>query len=74
MTRPATIADLTVHGVKRAEAECMKCRHRADIDLLAMPPDAIFGRIKRRLRCSACGSRDVTLMPDWRDAPAQGRI
>jgi hypothetical protein len=70
----ASVSDLTRLGVARATAECVRCRHVAEISLDRFRPDEIFATIRTRLTCSACGGRDITWSPDWRDYRPTGRI
>lgn len=70
----ATVENLTVLGVRQAEAWCRACDHRAMLPLARFRPDTVFVAIKARLVCAACGYRDIEFSPDWRDHRPSGRI
>ncbi|MBG0796809.1 hypothetical protein IYX23_03740 [Methylocystis sp. L43] len=68
---PPTIADLRAEGVAGAWVWCtgLRCTHHRKVAFDAMrtapwTPFIALAR-SRRFVCSACGSRDVHLMPDW---------
>ncbi|MFT5391742.1 MAG: hypothetical protein ACI8PT_001937 [Gammaproteobacteria bacterium] len=44
---------------------CEKCFHSADIAHTSLPPSTVLEALKRRLRCSQCGSRQVLLYRGW---------
>lgn len=66
---PPSIADLKSDGVNGAVVSCTNC-HRATVvswadmrlDDFTQFPDV--ARLKR-FGCSNCGSKAVTIMPDW---------
>lgn len=68
MGRPAVLADLAKENVG-IMCQCNGCRHHASVPIGFVVK--LFGRkypvpmVARRLRCSKCGSRDVTTTPDW---------
>ena len=70
---PITLGNMRYHGVRSVEAECQDCRHEARIlvDMLAdhMP----VSEVALILKCSVCGSKNVTTRPDWREHRAPGR-
>jgi hypothetical protein len=49
---------------------CNRCHHNSVIPLAAMiaqlGPDLPFPSVHGRLRCQACGSKDIHARPDWR--------
>jgi hypothetical protein len=75
---PPTIADLQNQGVCGARAFCLNrtCQRCGLIpfDALRNAAEIPFIRLarSRRFVCSACGSRDVHLMPDWPRYRANG--
>lgn len=75
---PPTIADLQSQGVRGVRAFCLNqaCQRCGVIsfDALRNATELPFIRLawSRRFVCSACGSRDVHLMPDWPRYRAQG--
>jgi hypothetical protein len=56
------------------------CQHSGTVafDAINLPEEAPFPEIgrARRFRCTACGSRDYAVVPDWRGyrAPGMGKI
>ena len=67
---PPTIADLRAEGVAGAWSGVgLGCVNHGRIafDTMRAPPETPFIALarSRRFVCSACGSRDVHLMPDW---------
>lgn len=73
---PPTIAFLTAQGIAAATVWYEACKRSAWVPFAAMglPPDTPFPAIarRRRFRCSACGSREVTLQPCLAAKPARG--
>ena len=67
-TEPATLADLFREGVD-IWCWCERCAHQGVIaaaELIArLGPAFPVPEVARRLRCSACGSRDLHARPDW---------
>ena len=64
--RIETLGDLAAHGYG-LNPLCERCRHRVDLDLLALierfGPDFVYvGRhIDEMLSCTACGAREATV-------------
>ena len=75
---PPTIAYLRGMGVTGARAACLEpdCRRFGTVAWEAMdfPEGTLFTFIQasQRLRCSGCGSRWVSVMPDWSGYKAKG--
>ena len=70
MANPATLSSCT-HGLF---CWCHACSHNAVItlaDLSAIPADTPVPELHRYLRCSACGSQDVAVRPNW---PSLGTV
>ena len=61
---PMDIANAKANGVTGVEASCM-CGHEATIPFGDMPDDLFIPVIALRLRCSACGGKEITTRPDW---------
>lgn len=63
---PPTIGQCRSQGDRTAAVHCqaIDCGHRAVISTDRFPADLPFPDIALRLRCSACGSRDVGVMTD----------
>lgn len=72
--RPTCLADLQASKVG-VFCWCNRCGHnsKADTDQLAaqLGPDFPVPEIGSRMRCSACGSKDVATRPAW---PSLGQI
>ena len=72
--RPAALADLARAGVG-VFCWCNRCGHNAEAAtamlISELGPDFAVPEIGNRMRCSACGSKDVATRPAW---PSQGRI
>jgi len=65
---PATLADLVREGID-VWCWCESCTHQAVIAtavlVAQLGPAFPVPEIARRLRCSACGSKDLHARPDW---------
>ena len=75
VTRPPTLADL-VADPGELIASCQNCHHNAvtpvDPVLARYGPTTPFPEVKGRFRCSACGSRQVDVRPNWsKHSPGQ---
>ncbi len=73
-----TIGDTLADGPRGVRVSCLaarpngwRCHHQGlvDLDCLGLSPELPYAHIpgRRVLRCSRCGSRDVSVMPDWPD-------
>jgi hypothetical protein len=49
------------------------CGHSGSINVDSLPDDFPVPDVSLRLRCSACGSRNVKTQPDWKEG-GWGRI
>jgi hypothetical protein len=56
---PVTIAHLTAEGCKTVAAFCDDCGHEAIVDVSGFPDDFPIPDVALKLRCSACGSRQI---------------
>lgn len=78
MTEAATIASLRRIGLAGVYVTCARadCLHAKAITWtdLGLPEETRIPEIagKRRFVCAACGSRRVTVTPDWRAYHPQG--
>jgi hypothetical protein len=75
VTRPPTLADLAADPGELIAA-CRRCHHDAVLPVaLAVArygPTTPFPEVKGRFRCSACGSRQIDVRPNWsRQSPGQ---
>lgn len=58
---------------QRHVAHCSACGHSKEVDMAhwieKLGPDYMMDRFRRRLRCDACGSKDVRLVGSWVGKP-----
>lgn len=59
------LANMRKNGVRHVVAYCLVCNHSADVLVDHLPEDTPVPSLKRRMRCSACGSRDIDVRPAW---------
>jgi hypothetical protein len=62
---PMDLNNMRANGVRSLAVDCLKCHHRATVKVDDQPGDLYVPSFKNRMRCSKCGSRDVTVMPAW---------
>jgi hypothetical protein len=65
---PMTLANMRengVGGVGSVVATCAKCRHEGVLDVQRWPADTPVPDVGLKLRCSACGGRDIDTRPNW---------
>jgi hypothetical protein len=75
VSTPPTLADLAADPGELI-ASCQNCHHDAVLPvalvLARYAPTTPFPEVKGRFRCSACGSRQVDVRPNWsRHSPGQ---
>jgi len=63
------LGNMREHGVRSVVAECheIRCGHSGSVNVDHLPDDVPVPDVALRLRCSACGSRNVKTIPDWRE-------
>lgn len=71
---PMTLDQMRDLGPTMIDATCEACRREGTIDVSVLPghvyvPDV---GLVMRLRCSACGGRDIRARPDWRGLRMSG--
>lgn len=66
---PPTVGHLKSQGVTGARLWCVACSHSARMawETLRTRDTDPFTAVGKRLKCSACGGRDIQKMPDWPD-------
>jgi hypothetical protein len=75
---PPTIGHMKMLGLAGVWVTCTRDRCHRDValgfDQLGLPDDLPFPEIgaRRRFVCSACGSKAVSVTPDWREYRARG--
>ncbi|KAF0137534.1 MAG: hypothetical protein FD152_392 [Xanthobacteraceae bacterium] len=67
---PPTVGHLKSQQVQAVRLWCLRCGRSGTLswEMVGAADDDRFPEVGRRLRCSACGGRDIQKMPDW---PAQ---
>jgi hypothetical protein len=73
--RPPTLADLAADPGELV-ASCQRCHHDAVLPvapvLARYSPTTPFSEVMDRFRCSACGSKQADVRPNWsRRSPGQ---
>jgi hypothetical protein len=63
------LGNMREHGVRSVAAICQElaCGHSGSVNVDNLPDDLPVPNVALRLRCSACGSRNVKTVPDWRE-------
>ena len=66
---PMSLRNKSKHGVGSVLAICQEatCGHSGSLNVDDLPDDFPVPDVALRLRCSACGSRNVKTQPDWRE-------
>jgi hypothetical protein len=64
-----TLANMRGHGVRCVAAHCQEasCGHSGAMNVDDLPADFPVPDVSLRLRCSACGLRNVKTQPDWKE-------
>lgn len=64
---PATVASTRAQGMNTVSAfyKAQSCRHDAVTLLVSWPDDMAIPDMALKLRCSECGGRQISTMPDW---------
>jgi hypothetical protein len=67
--RPMSLRNMREHGVRSVLAICQEasCGHSGSINVDSLPDSFPVPDVSLRLRCSACGSRNVKTQPDWKE-------
>jgi hypothetical protein len=64
---PMTLANMRENGVRSITATCETCQHEAILGVDHWPGDMPVPDIGLKLRCSACGGREIATRPNWRN-------
>jgi hypothetical protein len=70
---PMTLANMRANGVRSILATCETCQHEAVLDADQWPDDLPVPDVGLKLRCSACGGREIATRPNWRDREEKPR-
>ena len=68
--RPMSLGKMREHGVRSVLAICQEssCGHSGSLIVDHLPDGVPVPDVSLRLRCSACGSRNVKTQPDWKQS------
>jgi hypothetical protein len=70
---PMPLSNMREHGVRSVDGTCEDCKHEAIINVDSLPDGLYVPDVALRLRCSACGSKNIATRPDWTHHQAQIR-
>src|SRR5215216_3061190 len=67
--RSMDLANMREHGVRSVAAHCQEvnCGHSGSVKVDGLPDHVPVPDVALRLRCSACGSRNIKTIPDWHE-------
>ncbi len=76
---PPTLKSIAAEGMDViAFCDAPGCGHIATVSIGTLidrlGPGLPFPELRARLRCSACGGRNVGAQPDWRAYKAEGKV
>jgi hypothetical protein len=60
---PVTLGNMREHGVRAVDATCEACKHEAVVNVDNLADDVYVPDVAVKLRCSACGSKNVVCAP-----------
>ena len=69
---PMSLANMRQSGVRSVTAQCESCNHSADVLVDALAETVFVPHVARRLRCSACGGKQINTRPAWHTGPQRG--
>ena len=64
---PMTLRNMRQNGVRSVDATCVGCGHEAVVNVDQLADEVFVPDVAKRLRCASCGSRKVTVRPNWRE-------
>jgi len=66
---PMDLANMRENGIRSVAADCQElgCHHHGVINVDRLPDDLPVPDVALRLRCLACGSRNVKTVPNWNE-------
>ncbi len=64
---PMDLANMRKNGVRALYVACLndECRHDADVNVDDQPAHLPVPSFATRMRCSICGSKNITVRPAW---------
>jgi hypothetical protein len=69
IVEPMTLGNMRENGTRSVEAECQTCKHTAIVNVDDWPAEVSVPDVGLRLRCSACGGKDIDTRPNWAERP-----
>lgn len=70
---PMDLGNMRSLGVRSLDVTCRKCRHEASLNVDRWPDHVPVPAFATKMRCTKCGSRDVTVRPNWAERPGPPR-
>ena len=67
-----SLANMRGNGVHAVIATCQSCRHKADVNVDALPESTPVPHVGQRLRCSQCGGKKIETRPAWHTVKMPG--
>jgi hypothetical protein len=70
---PMDLRNMRHLGVRGLAVHCLsaECRHEAVFSADDYPDEVEVPSFQSRMRCSACGSKDLDVRPNWKEQPVQ---
>lgn len=68
---PMDLANMRQNGVRSLLAWCLDCGHEATVNVDHLPGHLAVPSFAERMKCSACGSRKISVRPAWNTKPDQ---
>ena len=62
---PMDLANMRENGVRSVLATCNTCQHEATVNVDALPATLPVPDVGLKLKCSACGGKDINTRPAW---------
>jgi hypothetical protein len=59
------LANMRENGVRALYVNCLDCGHDADVNVDDQPGHLPVPSFATRMKCSKCGSRNITVRPSW---------
>ena len=66
---PMDLANMRENGVRSLSVDCLDCHHEASVMFDDQPGHLAVPSFAGRMKCSKCGSKHMTVMPDWNSRP-----
>jgi hypothetical protein len=67
---PMDLANMRENGVRSLLAWCLDCGHEATVNVDHLPGHLPVPTFANRMKCTGCGSRNVSVRPAWGTRPA----